>query len=143
MQRPTRNDPCPCGSALKFKKCCEPALTGAVWPATPEALMRSRYSAFATGNAEHLWRTTHPEHEAVKGKHLEAYIKETLGYCRKMEFTGLQVLQTWEPDPEGTGRVLFTASYRAGSQSGSFTELSDFVRQDGRWVYLRGDAQEG
>jgi len=24
-----RNDPCPCGSGLKFKRCCEPKTTGA------------------------------------------------------------------------------------------------------------------
>lgn len=23
MQKVSRNDPCPCGSGLKFKKCCE------------------------------------------------------------------------------------------------------------------------
>jgi len=23
MQKPGRNDPCPCGSGKKFKKCCE------------------------------------------------------------------------------------------------------------------------
>lgn len=23
MEKPSRNDPCPCGSGKKFKKCCE------------------------------------------------------------------------------------------------------------------------
>ncbi len=45
---------CPCSSGLDFASCCEPYLTGAKLPPAPEALMRSRYSAFATGNITYL-----------------------------------------------------------------------------------------
>ena len=50
---------CPCGGG-DFDTCCGPALAGAVWPTTAEALMRSRYTAFAVGDVDHLWRTWHP-----------------------------------------------------------------------------------
>lgn len=28
MKKPGRNDPCPCGSGKKFKKCCESRMIG-------------------------------------------------------------------------------------------------------------------
>jgi hypothetical protein len=28
MKKPGRNDPCPCGSGKKFKKCCESTMLG-------------------------------------------------------------------------------------------------------------------
>ncbi len=51
---------CPCSSGLDFASCCEPYLTGAKLPPAPEALMRSRYSAFATGNITYLEETLLP-----------------------------------------------------------------------------------
>ncbi|MBK5938172.1 hypothetical protein CCR96_02550 [Halochromatium roseum] len=38
--------PCPCGSGHTLADCCEPFLAGTTMPATAEALMRSRYTAF-------------------------------------------------------------------------------------------------
>ena len=52
---------CPCGSAAAFADCCEPLIQGRAKAATPEQLMRSRYSAFATGAVDYIVATTHPE----------------------------------------------------------------------------------
>src|SRR5947208_1479091 len=51
------NEPCPCHSKKKYKKCCGPAHGGTPAP-TPEALMRSRYSAYVLGLAEYVLDTT-------------------------------------------------------------------------------------
>lgn len=142
MRKANRNEPCPCGSGRKFKQCCGPALAGDRWPETPEALMRSRYSAFVSGEVAHLYRTTHPENEAVRGVDPDRYLRETLEYCRQMSFTGLTVHQTLAPDAEGVAQVLFTAAYEIGGKAGAFTELSDFLQVDGRWVYWRGKEQK-
>ena len=48
--------PCPCGSGSAFDDCCGPYLGGAPAP-TAVALMRSRYTAFALGDEDHLFRT--------------------------------------------------------------------------------------
>ncbi|HEY3366041.1 MAG TPA: YchJ family metal-binding protein [Symbiobacteriaceae bacterium] len=138
LREVNRNDPCPCGSELKFKKCCGPALSGIVWPETPETLMRSRYSAFVTGDVRHLYRTTHPENEAVNGIDPAKFMSDTLGYCKQVDFTQLTVQQVSPPDENGVARVLFTALFRAAGQAGTFTELSDFVQVDGRWLYHSG-----
>lgn len=49
---------CPCGGG-KYQKCCG-RYHGGQWPPTPETLMRSRFSAFALGNAEYLLQTWLP-----------------------------------------------------------------------------------
>lgn len=50
---------CPCGGG-RYADCCAPYLRRESWPPTAEKLMRSRYTAFALGDAEHLLRTWHP-----------------------------------------------------------------------------------
>ncbi|MDP1703376.1 MAG: YchJ family metal-binding protein, partial [Sulfurimicrobium sp.] len=51
---------CPCGSGRDLGDCCGPIVAGAPAP-TPEALMRSRYTAFVLGKLEHIDRTHAPE----------------------------------------------------------------------------------
>ena len=41
---------CPCGSLLAYAVCCGPLLTGERHAETAEALMRSRYTAFAVAD---------------------------------------------------------------------------------------------
>ena len=50
---------CYCGNSVSFEACCAPYIKGSQNPETAEALMRSRYSAYATGNADYLIETTH------------------------------------------------------------------------------------
>jgi SEC-C motif-containing protein len=48
---------CFCGSVIEYKQCCEPFHSGEKIPATAEALMRSRYTAYALHNAAYLQET--------------------------------------------------------------------------------------
>ena len=43
---------CPCGSELAYKSCCEPIVKGKTLAPTAEALMRSRYTAYALAEIE-------------------------------------------------------------------------------------------
>ena len=56
---PTNELICPCGSPLALDECCGRYHQGAAAP-DPEALMRSRYSAFALGLNTYLLATWHP-----------------------------------------------------------------------------------
>ena len=52
---------CLCGSGVAYQQCCEPFHSGEKFPATAEALMRSRYTAYVLRNAVYLqetWNTT-------------------------------------------------------------------------------------
>ena len=50
---------CHCGSGLNYRDCCKPYIKGKKNPPTPEALMRSRYSAYVVGAIDYLFETCH------------------------------------------------------------------------------------
>lgn len=134
------NDACPCGSGRKFKKCCGPVIDG-VPASSPDALMRSRFSAYAgilslRGATDHLFRTTHPENPAVAGLTADQFRAGLLEYARETQYTRLEVHHATPPDKNGIARVAFTATFVAHGRTGSHREHSTFVQQNGRWVYL-------
>ena len=51
---------CPCGSNRTYDDCCGPYLEGRSDPPTAEALMRSRYTAYARGAIDYLLATHDP-----------------------------------------------------------------------------------
>ncbi|HXF03270.1 MAG TPA: YchJ family protein [Arthrobacter sp.] len=117
--------PCPCRSGNTYGQCCRPFHRGDAEAPTAEALMRSRYTAFVTGDVDYLLRTWHPETRPA-----------SLELDSALEWTGLQILRAvrgGETDRAGT--VEFRASYRQGGQERAQQEKSTFVREDGRWVY--------
>jgi SEC-C motif domain protein len=120
---------CPCGLGDDYDACCGRFHAGAPAP-TAEALIRSRYSAFAVGDAGYLLRTWHP---SARPPELE--LDPALSWTR------LAVLETRGGglfDTEGT--VQFRAVYVHGGQRGVQAETSGFVRQDGQWFYLGPEA---
>lgn len=133
--RLSANQPCPCGSGRRAKACCGPILDGLAAP-TPEALMRSRYTAYATGAAGHLMRTCAPD-SPHHGADPIAWRAELQGWCAAVTFDGLTV---FEASTDGDrGAVRFHARLHRGTTDLSFSEASRFVRRDGRWLYLDGE----
>ena len=117
---------CPCGGG-DYSQCCEPLHQGAV-AATPEALMRSRYSAYVKNIVPYLRISWHP-----------TTCPEDLQLDPDCVWLGLEVKNTNVDVDENTGMVQFVARYRIkGATVVRITEKSEFVRFDGRWVYLRG-----
>src|ERR1041385_6225975 len=53
---------CPCCSKLRYQECCRPLHRAEAMAATPEALMRSRYAAFALGLGAYLVDTLSAAH---------------------------------------------------------------------------------
>jgi len=51
------NKRCYCGSNKNFTDCCQPFINKKALPQTPEQLMRSRFSAYAIGNAQYIYDT--------------------------------------------------------------------------------------
>jgi SEC-C motif-containing protein len=116
---------CPCGLAEGYESCCGRLHAGAQAP-TAESLMRSRYSAFAVGDAGYLLRTWHPSGRP-----------RTLSLDPELRWTRLAVLQTHDGGMfDATGTVQFRAIYVQQGQRGVLAETSRFVRHDGRWTYL-------
>ena len=92
---------CPCGSGRTFDACCGPVIGGTPAP-TAEALMRSRYSAFATGNVEYLSKTLSTEARS------DFDAAEAQNTADSAKWLGLEVRATsggGEKDETGSGRV--------------------------------------
>lgn len=119
---------CPCGTGATYEDCCGAIHAGRRPAATAVALMRSRYSAYALGLADHLWRTWHPSTRPAVVE-LDA----------ALAWTGLVIEDTtggraWDD----AGTVRFAASWTSGSRTGVLRETSRFAFFDGAWVYVNG-----
>ncbi|GAA5186406.1 YchJ family metal-binding protein [Rugosimonospora acidiphila] len=115
---------CPCGTGLAYAECCGPFHTGAAAP-TAEALMRSRFSAYARGDAQYIRRTWHSR-SRPRSLDLNDGIRWTLLEVGRTTGGGLL-------DAEGT--VEFAAHYRDADGRGVTRELSHFTRESGEWRY--------
>ena len=119
---------CPCGSGLPYAECCDRLHDGSTTAATAEQLMRSRYSAFAVGEAAYLLATWHPTTRP-----------RTLDLDPAVRWTGLEVLATTGGTLLATeGTVEFRAHHVIDRVAGAQHENSRFVREGGRWLYLDG-----
>lgn len=125
---------CPCLSGETYGNCCGRFHRGDAHAPTAERLMRSRFSAFAVGDAAYLLATWHPRTRPA-----------TLELDSSQRWTRLDILNTTRGgmlDAEGT--VEFRAHYRAAAghtgAAGSQHEVSRFVRENGHWFYLDGGA---
>lgn len=126
-------DVCPCGGG-SYAECCGPFLAGDAQPATAEALMRSRYSAYVLQKIDYLTETHDPE--TVD----EFDEEEAAGWAKGADWQGLEIVDRVrgkEKDNEGV--VEFVARYRYQDNELSHHERSSFVKLDGRWYYTSGD----
>lgn len=126
---------CPCGSAGSLSKCCG-KLHGGAMPPSPEALMRSRYSAYAVGDVQYVLRTTHPDGPHHR-RDRAVWEKEVQVFCSSTEFISLTVHGSGF-DADMAGWVEFTANLRRGGADAGFRERSRFRPHQGRWAYLDG-----
>ncbi|MEZ4450342.1 MAG: YchJ family metal-binding protein [Nannocystaceae bacterium] len=127
------NAPCPCGSGIKFKRCCLPLHLGAA-AATPEALMRSRYAAYAVGDLDYVISTTDPEGPAYR-RDRAAWTEELRQFAALTTFEALEIREVG-PVTGDLGEVRFFARLRRGGADVSFEERSLFAHRGGRWYYV-------
>src|SRR5262245_31375113 len=117
------NQPCPCGSGLTYKKCCQVLHKGGK-AASPEALMRSRYSAYALNLAAYIMQTTHPDGPQYNPDHA-SWKREIELFCKNTRFAGLQILAAQ------VDMVTFRAALFANQRDVSFMEVSLFRQHNG------------
>lgn len=120
---------CPCGSGRPLAACCGPALDGSRLPATAEALMRSRYTAYSLGLRDYLLATWHA---TTRPATLD------LDEEPRPKWIGLQI-KAHRPLTEDRAEVEFLARFRVGGRAHRLHETSRFIREDGRWYYVDGD----
>jgi SEC-C motif domain protein len=118
---------CPCCSGKDYAECCGPLHAGESRATSAEQLMRSRFSAFAVGDAAYLLRSWHSSTRPAR-----------LSLDRDTRWTRLEILGARDGGPFHTeGTVDFRAYYReGGGPEQSMQENSSFTREDGAWVYV-------
>ncbi|UZN03427.1 YchJ family protein [Cellulomonas sp. S1-8] len=119
---------CPCSSGLPLDECCAPLHRGERTAGTAEQLMRSRFSAYAVGDAAYLLRSWHPSTRPA-----DLTIDDDVRWLR------LDVLATSGGGAfDTTGTVEFAAHWRSPDGRGSMREVSSFTRGADGWQYVDG-----
>ncbi len=115
---------CHCGSGVAAEQCCLPLLRGERQAGTAEQLMRSRYTAFAVGDADYLWRTWHPRTRP-----------EQVTIDPAVQWAGLIIVAASDDVVE------FRATYRdrESQRTGTLHERSRFAVRARRWFYIDGE----
>lgn len=125
---------CPCGSTKTYAECCEPIIAGTRAAETPEELMRSRYSAYAKAEVEHIIKTTSPKQREQLDE------QATRRWAEKAEWRGLEIVGCEAGGADDTeGTVEFIASYAEDSSVRHHHEFGRFRKIDGTWYYEDGE----
>ena len=127
-------DMCPCGSEVNFEECCEKYFMGDEKAPTAEALMRSRYTAYAEHNYRYLLESLHP---AYRKDYDEEATKQ---WAESSEWTGLEIVNTVEgSENDSTGEVEFIANFRIKEHDLTHHEIAKFEKVDGVWYFVEGE----
>ena len=120
---------CPCGLAREYVQCCGRYHAGALHlgASTPDALMRSRYSAYALNLRDYVLDTWHASTRPETMQRFDSGLK----------WLELTVKRAWITSPE-EGFVEFVARSKAPGRGPAqrVEELRRFVRVDGRGQYM-------
>ena len=119
--------PCPCGGG-ELAACCGRFLHNAAQPQTALELMRSRYSAYALQNEAYLQTTWHGSTRPVG---------PLLDDNEQIKWLTLEI-RAHEQDTDHSATVEFVARYKVQGRAHTLHEISRFVREEGRWLYLDG-----
>lgn len=122
--------PCPCGSGKCARECCAPLVFDGVVSKRPDAVMRSRYSAFVWKNDAYVGKSWHPQTrpDDVTVNDDVRWLGLSVGMCRFLT--------------PGQATVDFVARGQE-VDTGKLFELSErslFIRVKGVWLYYDGDA---
>ena len=123
---------CPCGSGKSYAECCEGIIKGARLAASPEELMRSRYTAYA----KHEIRWLKDSLEATQRTDFDEPSVEA--WSRESEWLGIEIRQTKTEEEKNIGWVEFIARFKQGNVTRNHHELGEFHKVNGAWFFYDG-----
>ncbi|MCP2028572.1 SEC-C motif-containing protein [Flavobacterium sp. HSC-32F16] len=118
---------CFCDTGLQFENCCGLYLENNQKAPTALALMRSRYSAYATHNAEYLLETTYISERKYYSK------AEILKWAQANKWQKLEILSFTENTVEFKAYFL-----NFDNKPQAHYEFSTFKFENGAWFYVDG-----
>lgn len=124
---------CPCCSGKTYEECCKPIIAGLKKAETPEELMRSRYSAYAKAEIDHILNSTHVDQRESNDK------EEIRRWSEKSTWQGLEIVRCENGGPEDqSGIVEFIARYADNGVNLCHHEVAEFRRDHGDWYFYDG-----
>ncbi|MCA0404132.1 MAG: SEC-C domain-containing protein [Proteobacteria bacterium] len=125
---------CPCGSKKEFAECCGLYLEEKKAAKTPEALMRSRYSAYTKADIAYIKRTMR-KNALINFNEKEAYL-----WTQSVKWEKLEVINSYlDSQNENLGYVEFKAYFLLQEKRQIMHELSQFEFEEGQWFYVDGE----
>ena len=91
--------------------------------------MRSRYSAFVRDLRPYLLATWHPDTRPAQIEPPEPGLR----------WLGLEIRRVTQID-DAHGLVEFVARSKLGGRAYRLSEISTFVREEGRWLYVQAQS---
>jgi len=127
---------CPCGSGRGYSECCEPYIKEKKNPPTAEALMRSRYAAYAEHEIDYIIAT------CLQDEKEKIDVKQTREWSENSKWLGLKILSTEKGGIKDTeGIVEFEASYEMDGLKEAHCEKASFKKINDRWFYTEGEVK--
>ena len=132
---------CPCGSKQQYEHCCRLIIDQEKWAKSPEQLMRSRYSAYATYSNDNNKSAQYIYDTYAKNSQKSQSVDEIADWASQCHWVKLTIhssspfksLSTNEqPLMEKTTvypTVNFSAFYLIGNKLNKITESSRFIRE--------------
>jgi SEC-C motif-containing protein len=121
------NISCYCGSGKSFESCCSPFINGIQKAPTALTLMKSRYSAYATHQADYLLATTYISERKYYAR------EEILNWATYNKWQKLEIISFTE------NTVEFKAYFLdANNVYQVHHEFSTFKQENGSWFYVDG-----
>jgi SEC-C motif domain protein len=125
---------CNCGLGPSLDECCGRFLKGDAKPETAEALMRSRYTAYALEDIDYIFNTHDPTTVHTQDRTYAAK------WAKDASWDGLEIVATEKGGVADTeGVVEFKARYRIGNQPALHHERSTFRKDGDQWYYIDGE----
>jgi SEC-C motif-containing protein len=125
------NDPCPCGTGQTLEACCGRYLSREQLAPTAEALMRARYTAYATTDIDFIIDTQQTNDDTDR--------ETTEKWSRDSDWLGLEVRNVvGGAEDDSTGTVEFVARYRYEGEEDTHHEEAAFAKKGGRWMLVDG-----
>ena len=129
----TSSTDCPCRSGKPFAACCEPYITGKASAPTAEALMRARYTSYATGRIDFVEKTHAPESRADFDR------KASEKWAKESEWRGLHVIAVKGGTAADTeGIVNFVAGFSQQGKDFEHHEIATFRKEGATWFFVDG-----
>ncbi|MCL2282265.1 MAG: YchJ family protein [Fibromonadales bacterium] len=122
---------CPCNSGKTYSECCEPIIKKTGQAESPEALMRSRYTAYA--KREVFWLR-----DSLEVAHRKNFDEKGARQWSSAEWLGLTIVESKIDEEKSTGEVEFIAKYKQDGVAREHHEIAEFVRKGEAWYLTEG-----